>query len=150
MDSCAVGALWLLSLCSPGYAVDIDTTAEFVRQCVNEHNRYRSSVSPGAANMRFMSWDAGLAKTAKAWSKTCKFKNNPFLKIKGKGHPYFESIGENLYVVSGNFSVVEAIKEWNAEGSHFDYDKNTCLKNQKCDRFTQMLEIMGTEIIVYV
>ncbi|XP_069760423.1 GLIPR1-like protein 1 isoform X2 [Narcine bancroftii] len=142
MAAAAVGALWLpslLSLSLPGPAASIRTTAEFVKRCVDEHNRLRSSVSPGAANMLLMSWDAGLAKTAKAWSKTCKFKNNPHLKIKGKGHPFFESIGENIYVTSGKFSVEEALKEWVAEGIRFNYDKNTCLKKQNCNRYTQLV-----------
>ncbi|XP_032894245.1 GLIPR1-like protein 2 [Amblyraja radiata] len=57
----------------------------------------------------------------------------------GKGHPYFNSIGENLYITPDKFTVEQAIEEWNTDGKHFDYYQNTCVKQQKCDRFTQLI-----------
>ncbi|XP_020369227.1 GLIPR1-like protein 1 [Rhincodon typus] len=129
----------LLFLSSSGDAYKYPMDAEFVRKCVDEHNRYRSGVTPGAGNMYFMSWDAGLAKTASAWSKTCSSKHNPHLKRKGEAHPIFETVGENIYVVSGRFTIENAIKEWYDEEKYYDFDNNKCNKKNMCERYTQLV-----------
>ncbi|XP_041071606.1 glioma pathogenesis-related protein 1-like [Carcharodon carcharias] len=128
--------LSLLFIQSP--AEKYPTDAKFVRTCTNEHNRHRSAVNPGASNMYLMSWDAGLAKTARAWSKTCNFRNNPHLQTKGKGHPVYETVGENIYAVSGSFSVRDAIQAWYNEGTHFDFEANKCNKSN-CKHYTQLV-----------
>uniref|UniRef100_A0A8B9QUI6 SCP domain-containing protein n=1 Tax=Anas platyrhynchos TaxID=8839 RepID=A0A8B9QUI6_ANAPL len=61
--------------------------AEFIEQCVTEHNKFRSAVSPPASDMLYMTWDPDLAKTAKAWAKRCQFKHNTYLKEPGQTHP---------------------------------------------------------------
>ncbi|XP_078424685.1 glioma pathogenesis-related protein 1-like [Cetorhinus maximus] len=113
--------------------------AKFVKTCTDEHNRQRSLVNPGASNMYFMSWDAALAKTARAWSKTCNFSNNPHLQAKGRGHPVYETVGENIYAVSGSFSVKDAIQAWYNEGTHFDFAANKCNKTNSCKHYTQLV-----------
>ncbi|XP_060696027.1 GLIPR1-like protein 1 [Hemiscyllium ocellatum] len=138
--------------------------AEFVKECTEEHNKYRSKVKPGASNMRrgwkvrrFQvypqprnravsgslwfgeSWDAGLAKTARAWSKTCSSKRNPHLKRKGEAHPIFETVGENIYVVSGDFTIKDAVKAWYDEEMYYNFDDNKCNKKNMCERYTQLV-----------
>ncbi|XP_067907261.1 glioma pathogenesis-related protein 1-like [Heterodontus francisci] len=113
--------------------------SKFVKNCVDEHNRYRSGVYPTASNMYFMSWDAGLFKTARAWSKTCSFINNPHLRTKGEGHPNFETVGENIYAVSGRFSINDAIEEWYKEGDHYDFNTKACNRENSCKRYTQLV-----------
>ncbi|XP_072408789.1 glioma pathogenesis-related protein 1-like [Chiloscyllium punctatum] len=113
--------------------------AQFVKKCTEEHNEYRSKVKPGASNMYFMSWDAGLAKTARAWSKTCSSKHNPHLKRKGEAHPIFETVGENIYVISGNFTIKDAVKAWYDEEKYYNFDDNKCNKKNMCERYTQLV-----------
>uniref|UniRef100_UPI00398F4B4C GLIPR1-like protein 1 n=1 Tax=Pristiophorus japonicus TaxID=55135 RepID=UPI00398F4B4C len=130
----------LLLLCSSLCVADkYPVSAKFVEKCVDEHNRHRSAVRPGASDMYFTSWDAGLAKTARAWSKTCKFTTNPHLKTKGAAHPNFETVGENIYAASGDFSLEVAIEEWFREGVNYEFATNKCINNKMCDRYTQLV-----------
>ncbi|XP_072340076.1 GLIPR1-like protein 1 [Scyliorhinus torazame] len=134
----AVWFLLLQSLFLIGSPTEYPMDAKFVEMCVNQHNRHRSAVNPGASNMHFMSWDAGLAKTAKAWSKTCSSAKNPHLE-RGDGHPSFDTVGENSYIASGTISIVDAIQSWNDEGTHFDFANNLCAKKYVCKHYTQLV-----------
>ncbi|XP_062469765.1 glioma pathogenesis-related protein 1-like isoform X2 [Pezoporus occidentalis] len=87
--------------------------AEFIKECVQTHNRFRSGVNPSASNMLYMSWDPDLAKTAKAWAKKCLFEHNTYLKEPGQAHPKFSPVGENLWTGSLSiFTVQGAITSW--------------------------------------
>ncbi|XP_041071607.1 glioma pathogenesis-related protein 1-like [Carcharodon carcharias] len=133
-------ALWLpLSLYAPAVRAFIDITdPTFIQDCVNQHNKFRSEVSPPATNMFAMTWDEALAKSAKAWSRTCMFKHNPSLKKKGTVHPTFFPIGENIYISTGRFNVKTAIKRWNDEVFDYDYNTNTCKPKKPCGHYTQL------------
>ncbi|NXP29563.1 GLIP1 protein, partial [Scytalopus superciliaris] len=111
---------------------------EFIRECVQTHNKFRSEVDPPASNMRYMSWDPDLAKTAKGWAKKCLFKHNTHLKEPGKAHPRFTSVGENLWTGSlSAFTVKRAITSWYSEVKHYTYDTDTCSKT--CGHYTQIV-----------
>ncbi|XP_028427148.1 LOW QUALITY PROTEIN: glioma pathogenesis-related protein 1-like [Perca flavescens] len=72
------------------------TDGKFIDECVREHNEARSSVSPSASDMLYMTWDDGLAITARAWARHCVFEHNTYLKdVMVCVHPTFSSFGEN-------------------------------------------------------
>ncbi|KAK3544985.1 hypothetical protein QTP86_031007, partial [Hemibagrus guttatus] len=68
------------------------TDQQFIESCVNEHNHARSNVNPPASNMRYMTWDEGLAVLARKWARGCLFQHNPQRK-----HPVLPSVGENIW-----------------------------------------------------
>uniref|UniRef100_A0A8B9U488 SCP domain-containing protein n=1 Tax=Anas zonorhyncha TaxID=75864 RepID=A0A8B9U488_9AVES len=111
--------------------------AEFIEQCVTEHNKFRSAVSPPASDMLYMTWDPDLAKTAKAWAKRCQFKHNMYLREPGQTHPRFASVGENIWTGSFSiFSVKEAITSWYNEVKDYNYTTNSC--RRVCGHYTQV------------
>lgn len=83
------------------------------------------------------SWDAALAKTAKAWAKKCKFKHNSYLKRQGKVHPTFTPVGENIWTGTATiFSVDRALSGWFNEVSSYDFNTNSC--TDMCGHYTQV------------
>ncbi|NWW12493.1 GLIP1 protein, partial [Oreocharis arfaki] len=111
---------------------------KFIEECVQTHNRFRSEVDPPASNMLYMSWDPDLAKTAKAWAKKCLFKHNIHIKERGKTHPRFRGIGENIWTGSSSaFTVEGAITAWYNEVDLYTYDTNRCSK--VCGHYTQVV-----------
>ncbi|XP_029858778.1 glioma pathogenesis-related protein 1-like [Aquila chrysaetos chrysaetos] len=136
-------ALFLLDLftCCHAYPQsplpDIDD-AKFIEDCVRAHNTFRSKVKPPASNMLRMSWDAALAKTAKAWAKKCKFKHNIYLKVPRKVHPTFTPVGENIWTGTATiFSVDRALDDWFNEVSSYDFNTNSC--TGMCGHYTQVV-----------
>ncbi|NXT06040.1 GLIP1 protein, partial [Prunella fulvescens] len=112
--------------------------AKFIEDCVRAHNTFRSKVNPPASNMFRMSWDAALAKTAKAWAKKCKFNHNTYLEMPGKMHPTFRFVGENIWTGTAHiFSVEAALKSWFNEVSSYDFSTNTC--TDMCGHYTQVV-----------
>ncbi|NWR71221.1 GLIP1 protein, partial [Centropus unirufus] len=111
---------------------------EFIEECVRTHNRLRSGVNPPASNMRYMSWDPDLAKTAKAWAKKCLFKHNIYLEVPGQVHPKFSPVGENIWTGSlSAFTVQKPITSWYSEVSGYDYATRRC--GGVCGHYTQVV-----------
>ncbi|NWR05460.1 GLIP1 protein, partial [Paradoxornis webbianus] len=112
--------------------------AKLIEDCVRAHNTFRSKVNPPASNMFRMSWDAALAKTAKAWAKKCIFDHNTYLKMPGKTHPTFPLVGENIWTGTASiFSVNAALKSWFNEVSSYDFSTNRC--TYICGHYTQVV-----------
>ncbi|XP_072856463.2 glioma pathogenesis-related protein 1 isoform X1 [Pogona vitticeps] len=111
---------------------------KFIKDCVNHHNYFRSSVNPSSSNMLQMTWDPALAKTARAWAKKCHFGHNVYLKIPRKVHPYFTPVGENIWTGSAShFSVEEALRMWYDEVHAYNFESQTCAK--VCGHYTQVV-----------
>nr|XP_025039645.1 glioma pathogenesis-related protein 1-like [Pelodiscus sinensis] len=111
---------------------------QFIQDCVNAHNNFRSQVNPPASNMLHMTWDSALAKTAKAWAKRCIFDHNVYLKIPGKVHPDFTPVGENIWTGSLSlFSVNAALKSWYDEVTNYNFETRNCIG--KCGHYTQVV-----------
>ncbi|XP_026882953.2 GLIPR1-like protein 1 isoform X2 [Electrophorus electricus] len=108
----------------------------FIEECLREHNAGRSRVSPPASNMLYMTWDEGLAVTARAWARKCLFEHNIYLHEKGKVHPVFTTVGENIWAGAPYtmFSVKKAIEDWINENLHYDYDNHHC--KEVCTHYT--------------
>ncbi|XP_038235975.1 glioma pathogenesis-related protein 1-like [Dermochelys coriacea] len=137
------GVLLLLNLLSSCYSYkpnilpDIEDT-QFIKKCVNAHNNFRSKVNPPASNMFHMSWDSALAKSAKAWAKRCHFDHNVYLKVRGKVHPNFTPVGENIWTGSLSlFSVSAAISKWYNEVTDYDFETHYCTR--MCGHYTQVV-----------
>ncbi|XP_068163325.1 glioma pathogenesis-related protein 1 [Antennarius striatus] len=114
------------------------TDVKFIDECVREHNRARSSVSPAASDMLHMTWDKNLAITARTWAGNCVFEHNPSLKDV-RLHPDFSSVGENIWTGSppSSFDVTRAMKSWVDEKRHYSYDSNVC--SAICGHYTQVV-----------
>ncbi|XP_078423864.1 glioma pathogenesis-related protein 1-like [Cetorhinus maximus] len=122
-----------------GVAISTSIDGEdFIGECLRAHNLYRSKVHPAASNMLYMSWDPILAKVALRWSKNCKFEHNSDLKVPGKLHPVFPTIGENIYVTGGQLiNITKAITSWYNEVKFYDYSLQRC--THVCGHYTQLV-----------
>ncbi|CAM2098244.1 unnamed protein product [Caretta caretta] len=142
--------LWLLAVLGLGVLADVCrvqgrsarsvlptiTNQTFINACVREHNKHRTAVRPAAANMLYMTWDAALARTARAWAKKCLFKHSPYLTKKFMSHPHYGHVGENIWTGHyGIFGVPEAIKLWTDEVRHYNLQTHKCTKT--CGHYTQ-------------
>ncbi|XP_009889720.1 PREDICTED: glioma pathogenesis-related protein 1-like [Charadrius vociferus] len=77
------------------------TDKAFVEDCVCVHNDLRTKVHPAASNMRYMTWDAALARTARAWANKCIFEHNVYLLQKCTkvcGH-YIQVVWDDSYKI---------------------------------------------------
>ncbi|KAJ8007269.1 hypothetical protein DPEC_G00115790 [Dallia pectoralis] len=117
------------------------TDEKFITECVRIHNDNRSSVQPPASNMLYMTWDAGLAITARAWAKHCVFKHNIYLRDVKRVHPVFSSVGENIWVETPpyTFSVMGAMRSWVNELRDYTYEENICQARKMCGHYTQVV-----------
>ncbi|XP_078272708.1 GLIPR1-like protein 1 [Rhinoraja longicauda] len=142
MAAVGVVRLLFLALCSPlPTSADVYSITDpaFIKECLAEHNSYRSDVNPKATKMFKMTWDEALAKSAKAWTRKCTFKHNPNLNKNGAVHPTFYPVGENLYASTGSFNTKAAIKAWHSEVTNYEFDTNTCKKYAVCGHYTQVV-----------
>ncbi|XP_020035865.1 glioma pathogenesis-related protein 1 [Castor canadensis] len=109
---------------------------DFIKECVQVHNKKRSEVNPAARNMLHMTWDPVLAQIAKAWAKQCQFKHNT--QLDSRLHPNFTSLGENIWTGSLSlFSVSSAISSWYNEIQYYDFNTQKCTK--VCGHYTQVV-----------
>ncbi|NXU77563.1 GLIP1 protein, partial [Oreotrochilus melanogaster] len=114
------------------------TDKTFIDDCVSIHNDLRAKVQPPASNMRYMTWDAALARTARAWAKRCVFEHNIYLDKKYQCHPNFTSVGENIWTGSHQaFTVANAIKSWYNEFEFYNFTDQKCTK--VCGHYTQVV-----------
>lgn len=87
-------------------------------------------------------WDAALARTARAWARKCVFEHNVYLRERYQCHPNFTSVGENIWIGSVQaFSVTGAIKAWHDEVAFYVFNVNTCSKI--CGHYLQVRVIFG-------
>ncbi|NXS98238.1 GRPL2 protein, partial [Jacana jacana] len=136
----AVLALWpvLRAGARPPPTFPSITDEAFIEECVRVHNDLRRKVQPPASNMRYMTWDAALSRTARAWANKCIFDHNVYLRKKHQCHPNFTSVGENIWVGSHQiFKAVDAIKSWYSEVEFYTFANQKCTKT--CGHYTQVV-----------
>ncbi|ETE64476.1 Peptidase inhibitor 16, partial [Ophiophagus hannah] len=104
-------------------------TDEEKKQIVDQHNLYRSMVSPSAANMRKMRWDSELEAFAKNYSTKCTWEHN-----KERGYR-----GENLFAMSGNLDLEKAVEDWYIEYQYYNYSTLACIEGKMCGHYTQVV-----------
>ncbi|XP_019108568.1 peptidase inhibitor R3HDML [Larimichthys crocea] len=101
-----------------------------INALLDYHNRVRSQVFPPAANMEFMLWDEGLAKSADSWASRCIWDHGPTQAMR--------YMGQNLSITSGRYqSITDLIRSWYDERHHFSYP-NRC-SGSVCSHYTQMV-----------
>ncbi|KAM7411230.1 hypothetical protein PAMA_021290 [Pampus argenteus] len=101
-----------------------------INALLDYHNRVRSQVFPPAANMEFMHWDEGLAKSADSWASRCVWDHGPSHAMK--------YMGQNLSITSGRYqSITDLVRSWYDERNRFSYP-NRCT-GSVCSHYTQMV-----------
>ncbi|XP_040908517.1 R3H domain containing-like [Toxotes jaculatrix] len=101
-----------------------------INALLDYHNRVRSQVFPPAANMEYMLWDEGLAKSADSWASRCIWDHGPTQAMK--------YMGQNLSITSGRYqSITDLVGSWYDERHHFSYP-NRC-SGSVCSHYTQMV-----------
>ncbi|NXA85928.1 PI16 inhibitor, partial [Melanocharis versteri] len=94
---------------------------------LDEHNKYRSQVSPPAMAMFKMTWDTDLEADAQYHAKKCSWGQNG-----GPGR-------ENLFATASALDVKLAIAEWNGERKFYNLTTSKCAPGQTCDNYTQVV-----------
>nr|XP_019594205.1 PREDICTED: peptidase inhibitor 16 [Rhinolophus sinicus] len=118
--------LLLVAIAGPAGALSDDEK----RVMVELHNLYRAHVSPPAASMLQMRWDAELAAFAKAYAQQCVWGHN---KERGRR-------GENLFAITDEgVDVPLAVEEWHHEREHYNFSTSTCDAGQMCGHYTQVV-----------
>ncbi|NXB70407.1 PI16 inhibitor, partial [Donacobius atricapilla] len=101
---------------------------------LDEHNKYRSQVSPPAQAMMKMTWDTDLEVSAQIHAKNCIWGQNG-----GRGRA-------NLFAAASTLDVKSAIEEWNRERKFYNLTTSTCDPGQTCDNYTQVVWAETTRI----
>ncbi|KAL4670225.1 hypothetical protein H8957_010666 [Semnopithecus entellus] len=132
--------LWLLLLGSSLNATFLphEEDVDFINEYVNLHNELRGDVIPRGSNLRFMTWDVALSRTARAWGKRCVFEHNIYLQDVQMVHPKFYGIGENMWVGPENeFTASIAIRSWHAEKKMYNFENGSC--SGDCSNYIQLV-----------
>ncbi|XP_036109110.1 GLIPR1-like protein 1 [Molossus molossus] len=136
-----LSCLWTLGFClvtSKRFSVPSIKDKSFIDQCVDAHNELRRQVQPPAANMKYMSWDEGLAKISKAWANQCQMEHNHCLSNSYHCHPIFISMGENIWLGdSYNLTPKSVINHWYNESIFYNFNRLQCSKI--CTHYTQVI-----------
>ncbi|NXR30765.1 PI16 inhibitor, partial [Zosterops hypoxanthus] len=101
---------------------------------LDEHNKYRSQVSPPAKAMMKMSWDTDLEVGAQNHAKNCVWGQNG-----GRGWV-------NLFATASTLDVKLAIEEWNKERKFYNLTTSRCVPGQTCDSYTQVVWAETTRV----
>ncbi|KFQ99046.1 Peptidase inhibitor 16, partial [Opisthocomus hoazin] len=104
-------------------------TDEEKKIILDEHNKYRSQVSPPAMDMLKMSWDTELEAFAQAYAEKCIWDHN---KERGRR-------GENLFAMAPTLDLEFAVEDWNAEEKYYNLTTSTCVPGQMCGHYTQVV-----------
>lgn len=101
---------------------------------VDEHNRVRRAVKYPAKNMRELSWDEEIAKTAQHWAENCRIGHDRGYKRYAYGR---FSVGQNLSWGSYKMTWLEAMRLWSNEEKDFRYGGSNSLS--AVGHYTQMV-----------
>ncbi|XP_042689421.1 peptidase inhibitor 16, partial [Centrocercus urophasianus] len=115
--------------CEGALELSWSLTDEEKRIILDEHNKYRSQVSPPAVDMLKMSWDTELEAFAQAYAEKCIWDHN---KERGRR-------GENLFAMAPMLDLEFAVEDWNAEEKFYNLTTSTCVSGQMCGHYTQVV-----------
>ncbi|ELK02515.1 Glioma pathogenesis-related protein 1 [Pteropus alecto] len=142
---------WVLLLASVLSAEFLphEEDVDFINEYVNLHNDLRGNVMPRGANLRFMTWDVALSRTARAWGKKCVWEHNIHLEDLKMAHPKFNGIGENMWVGPENeFTPSVAIRSWYAERKKYIFENNSC--SGDCSHYLQVMQVVTKPYVCIV
>nr|BEG79510.1 perisilin-6 [Euplectella curvistellata] len=110
-------------------------------EILNQHNLYRSSVVPEAANMKKMEWSTCLEQVAYNYLKTCPdraLNGDRSVQARDAGCMESKYVGENLHWSSVPITdVSEPIDSWHMEVADYDYNSLSC--SNICGHYTQIV-----------
>ncbi|CAN8200155.1 unnamed protein product [Coccothraustes coccothraustes] len=101
---------------------------------LDEHNKYRSQVSPSAKAMMKMTWDTDLELDAQKHAEKCEWGQNG-----GPGRL-------NLYATASTLDVKLAIEDWNGERKFYNLATSECVPEQSCDNYVQVVWAETTRV----
>ncbi|XP_005068014.1 GLIPR1-like protein 2 [Mesocricetus auratus] len=136
--------LWELWLLLMGSGLNVnplphEEDVDFINEYVTLHNELRGSVFPEGSNLRFMTWDVALSRTARAWGKKCTNQRNTHLNKGHESHPVFSDIGENMWIgPEQEFATNIAIKTWHEERKSYNFHNDTCF-GEDCSHYVQLV-----------
>jgi uncharacterized protein YkwD len=95
----------------------------------SEHNKARAAVVPAAATpLPDLTWDPAIAAVAQAYAEVCVFEHS------------MGDYGENLYVNTGfQATPADVVTSWVSEVEFYDYDSGSCVPNEMCGHYTQVV-----------
>ncbi|NWU80326.1 PI16 inhibitor, partial [Onychorhynchus coronatus] len=96
---------------------------------LDEHNRYRSQVSPPARAMMKMIWDKKLEADAQSCAEKCIWEHN---EESGRQE-------ENLFAMAPTLDLKHAVAEWNGERNFYSLLTSKCHPGQTCDNYKQVV-----------
>ncbi|NXN33385.1 PI16 inhibitor, partial [Nycticryphes semicollaris] len=117
--------LLILTVLEPSWSL----SDEEKKIILDEHNKYRSQVSPPAMDMLKMTWDTELEAFAQAYAEKCIWDHN---KERGRR-------GENLFAMAPTLDLEFAVEDWNAEEKYYNLTTSTCVPGQMCGHYTQVV-----------
>ncbi|XP_036025812.1 GLIPR1-like protein 2 isoform X2 [Onychomys torridus] len=134
--------LWIL-LMGSGLNASVlphEENVDFINEYIGLHNDIRGSVFPRGSNLRFMTWDVALSRTARAWGKKCVYQRNTHLNKEHEAHPVYTGIGENMWVgPEEEFTASVAIKSWHEERKSYNFHNDTCVDGDDCSHYIQLV-----------
>ncbi|XP_072050166.1 GLIPR1-like protein 1 [Amphiura filiformis] len=93
-----------------------------------QHNELRSSVTPTAGNMRYLTWDETLASHAGDWATQCNW-----------WHETINGEGQNLWLGGSKPNAVQPVQAWYYnEVDNYKFELNTCYENKVCGHYFQV------------
>jgi len=92
-----------------------------IQDAVDQHNDIRADVSPKAADMNKLVWDADMAAVAAKWAAQCVMGHDEYADRAMPDLPGV-SIGQNMY--AGWSGLSGAISKWEAEIADFTYGQS--------------------------
>lgn len=114
---------------------------------VDKHNYLRANVGnegtePTPSDMRYMTWDDGLAYSSLLYSQQCKWEHS--LKSERRTLVFKYGVnGENLWSGSGELAIEfdpnDAITNWYNEQRWYFYYNGTCQSGHICEHYTQIV-----------
>ncbi|KAL8565024.1 hypothetical protein ACOMHN_003400 [Nucella lapillus] len=123
------------TMCLRDVGTEVSLSTKQKKDIVNQHNLYRSRVSPTASNMQVMVWDDSLATIAGKWSRFCQLGHDKGADRLSPDLPEVY-IGQNA--AYGYRTWHGAIKGWHNEVSNFKYG-NGSIDNAVVGHYTQVV-----------
>ena len=110
-------------------------------------NRARAGVSPPAATMPPLVWDARLETIAQTWANTCTDVTAPTGLLdhndrRSEGYPVY--VGENIAASSGLITPEKAVDLWMSEAASYSVRSDRC--TGVCGHYTQVVNAATTAV----
>ncbi|NXG14967.1 PI16 inhibitor, partial [Grallaria varia] len=106
---------------------------------VDEHNRYRSQVSPTARAMMKMTWDTKLEALAQSEAEKCIWKCNTESGCIWKYNNEGDQQEGNIFAMAPTQDLKSAVKEWNEEKKFYSLISAKCAPGQMCGNYKQLV-----------